>query len=96
MPDNCPACGVAFIFHAKKHGPRSPSIDRLTNMLGYIPGNVAIICNHCNSVKRDASVIDLRQIADWLERVTDPLYVPGKPAPHALGTGFQEGLWLTF
>ena len=37
---------------------------------GYIKGNVAWISGRANRIKYDASIEELRQIVDWMERVT--------------------------
>jgi hypothetical protein len=50
----------------------SPSIDRFVPSLGYVPGNVYLLCWRCNNLKRDASASELRRIADWMDRVSKP------------------------
>lgn len=74
VPTHCPCCGREMLFHPS--GPRqsnSVSIDRLDSSRGYIPGNVNLICWGCNSLKRNATAPRLRQIADWIDRVTPRL-----------------------
>jgi hypothetical protein len=44
----------------------SPSIDRLVPALGYVPGNVALLCWRCNNLKRNATAAELRRISDWM------------------------------
>lgn len=68
----CPCCGVVFRFAVSgtlggEKCDASPSVDRIRPALGYVPGNVAIICWRCNNLKRDASAAELRRIADWIE-----------------------------
>ncbi|MDX2221149.1 MAG: hypothetical protein SFV21_00280 [Rhodospirillaceae bacterium] len=69
-PQDCLCCGVALQYGNKKqkHKNRSPSIDRIDNNLGYITGNVAIICEYCNRRKSDMSLADLLKIISYMER----------------------------
>jgi hypothetical protein len=71
MPESCPCCGgkIAMRSGPTKQGPlpTSPSIDRFDNNLGYVPGNVSIICWRCNELKRNATVDELRKIIAWIE-----------------------------
>lgn len=45
----------------------SPSMDRFIPLVGYVIGNVALLCWRCNNLKRDASSSELRRIADWMD-----------------------------
>lgn len=47
---------------------RSPSIDRIRPNLGYVVGNVALLCWRCNNLKRDASPEELACVARWTKR----------------------------
>lgn len=57
IPANCPVpgCGRPLIPGDGRHLPSSPSIDMYNPILGYIPDNIWIICNRCNSRKQDMS-----------------------------------------
>ena len=60
IPDKCPVESCERLLVMKNDGktgssPASPSIDRYDPSLGYIPGNVWVICNECNTRKRDMS-----------------------------------------
>ncbi len=65
--DKCPCCGIAFERGTGVRCKASPSLDRIRPELGYVPGNIEIICGRCNSIKNDASPEELRRVADWLE-----------------------------
>ena len=71
MPQTCPCCNgkIQMRTGKPKQGPtpHSPSIDRLDSSLGYVPGNVAIICWRCNELKRNATPDELRKILSWIE-----------------------------
>lgn len=47
---------------------KSGHLDRVIPELGYIKGNVNYISGRANRIKYDASVQELRSIADWLEK----------------------------
>lgn len=73
IPESCPCCSrsirPATGEFKKGARPDSPSVDRLDNDRGYVPGNVAVICWRCNELKRDASIEELRTILVWMERL---------------------------
>jgi len=45
----------------------SPTLDRLNNAWGYVPGNIAVISYRANKLKGDATADELRRIAEWME-----------------------------
>lgn len=47
----------------------SPSFDRINPSLGYTMGNVVVISWRANHLKNDATAKELRQLADWLDRI---------------------------
>jgi hypothetical protein len=66
-----PVLGIKINYEGNK-GQRgfvndSPSIDRLDSSLGYVKGNVKIICWRANRVKSDATVEELRAILNFME-----------------------------
>jgi hypothetical protein len=67
-PTVCECCNRPFDYtHRNKNRGASPSIDKINNRLGYVVGNVAIICWRCNNLKRDATAQELRMVADWMD-----------------------------
>lgn len=69
IPDLCPCCGKHMVINIKTGTGASydcPSIDRLRPHLGYVKGNVAVICWRCNNLKSDASAAELHAIATWM------------------------------
>lgn len=67
--DKCPVFNTKFERH-KKSWDNSPALDRLNPKLGYVQGNVVYISARANRIKYDATVEELRRIADWLEGAT--------------------------
>jgi len=67
IPELCPALGIPIIPNHKIVSPNSPSLDRLNPNGGYTRDNVCVLSHRANAIKRDASVEELRKIADWLE-----------------------------
>lgn len=72
LSETCPCCNGEM--RAKNEGDYqngpldcSPSIDRFDPNRGYVKGNVALICWRCNSLKKDATVDELRAIIRWME-----------------------------
>lgn len=68
IPSHCPILGIQLQVGSGKFHDASPSLDRLTPQLGYVPGNVAVISYRANTVKNNASAQELRMIADWIDK----------------------------
>jgi hypothetical protein len=73
-PKVCPVLGIPLISRSEDRG-NAHSIDRLIPELGYTPENCRVISNRANMIKSNASVEELRLVADWLEKeLSDPLF----------------------
>jgi len=74
IPEVCPVLGIpieATVRGRRGFHPNSPSIDRIIPELGYVRGNVMVISNLANTLKRDECSPDrLRLVADYIERET--------------------------
>jgi hypothetical protein len=70
MPDKCPILGIPLVFGSPLPSGgvsgNTPSLDRKDNSKGYIKGNVQVISYRANTLKRDASLEELRLIAAWV------------------------------
>jgi hypothetical protein len=56
IPERCPIghCGNCYLTRGVgKFSPFSPSLDRFDSKLGYIPGNVWVVCQKCNRDKQN-------------------------------------------
>ena len=47
----------------------SPSFDRIYPKKGYIKGNIVIVSNKANRIKTDATVDEIRKVADFYEKL---------------------------
>lgn len=68
VPTRCPLLGIELRVGRRGFHPSSPAIDRIDNRQGYVRGNVWIISNRANLIKRDASLQELEMIAAGLRR----------------------------
>lgn len=69
VPPSCPICEKAIqpAIGSKGGSATSPSLDRVVPAKGYVPGNVAVLCKKCNSMKGDMTPEMLRRMADYIE-----------------------------
>jgi hypothetical protein len=65
---SCECCGRRFRLQPVNgvKSDSSPSVDRIIPSLGYVLGNVALLCWRCNNLKRNATPDELLTIAKWL------------------------------
>lgn len=70
IPDVCPALGIPI---EKKFGERrhlrAPSIDRIDNDKGYVPGNVKVISYRANIIKGIGTAEEHEMIAKWMRSI---------------------------
>lgn len=59
IPKKCPLLGIDLVKSSGKAKFNSPSLDRIDNTKGYIPGNVWVISYRANKLKNDASLGEL-------------------------------------
>ena len=73
IPELCPALGIKLEARIgagrsnREHLRNSPSLDRIDNSKGYIPGNVAVISLRANMIKTDATAAELKAVAAYIE-----------------------------
>jgi len=70
-PTHCPVLGVELDWFATKRAENSPSMDRMDNTKGYLPGNVAIVSYRANRIKNDGTWQEHEKIAAWLKNKED-------------------------
>jgi hypothetical protein len=66
IPTHCPIFGWKF-----KWGTRitneTPSLDRVVPELGYVKGNVRVICMRANRLKNNASIAELEKVLEYMK-----------------------------
>ncbi len=65
IPSVCPVLGIPLFPNKIKRGDNSPSIDRIKNSRGYVPGNVVVVSYRANRIKSDATAEELRKLAEF-------------------------------
>jgi hypothetical protein len=68
IPKRCPVLGIPLFPNARRAGPNSPSLDRLVPRLGYVAGNVIVVSQRANELRRDATVRELEKVARYYRR----------------------------
>ena len=67
----CPALGIQMKVGGdfKNSIIRAPSLDRLIPELGYVKGNIIVVSNRANTLKRDATPEELMKVARFYEKI---------------------------
>lgn len=60
IPATCPVLGIPLDRRTPDH---IPSLDRIDNKRGYVPGNVIVVSLRANKLKRDATIEELQRMA---------------------------------
>lgn len=63
LPDRCPILGFPLKLASK--GMNAASLDRIDNSKGYEKGNIQIISDRANRLKRDATLEELVTLGKW-------------------------------
>lgn len=66
LPKFCPILGIELVLNVGRPKGNSPSIDRIDNDKGYIPGNVCVISKEANRMKSDHTIESLNKLIDYL------------------------------
>jgi hypothetical protein len=65
-PVHCPVLGIKLEYGAKLANFSSPTLDRLRPALGYVKGNVNVISHRANTIKSNATSVEVQAVADWM------------------------------
>ena len=68
VPDTCPVLGIKIFIGEDGFQDNSPTVDRIDSTGGYTKGNVIVVSWRANRIKCDATVEELKAIADFYER----------------------------
>jgi hypothetical protein len=66
-PTRCPILDCVLDYPSLNTGLQynTPSLDRIDNSLGYVPGNVQIVSHRANKLKNDATLAELQKLGEW-------------------------------
>lgn len=67
MPATCPVLGIPIDLAPNAAWGNRPSLDRIRNSQGYVPGNVEVISFKANSWKSTMSADELRRLLFYME-----------------------------
>jgi hypothetical protein len=70
IPERCPLLGIVLKPEKTKARWCAPSLDRIIPELGYVKGNVMVVSQRANVLKRDASLEELEMLVCGLRRIT--------------------------
>lgn len=59
IPEVCPCCVTDLL---------RPSLDKVVPILGYVKGNIQVICTDCNTIKSFGDSERHRKIADYIDK----------------------------
>jgi hypothetical protein len=68
IPKFCPALGIKLCYGVGRTTDNSPSLDRIIPSKGYVPDNIQVISMRANRIKTDASLRELRRVANYIAR----------------------------
>jgi hypothetical protein len=71
IPEKCPVFGFDLKREDRKTWMCAPSVDRIDSSKGYIKGNITVVSRRANILKKDATIDELRKLADYYEHFRD-------------------------
>lgn len=73
IPEICPVLEIPLFARVgagrsnRDQVENSPSLDRIDNSKGYVPGNIAVISMRANMIKNNATLDELKAIVAYIE-----------------------------
>lgn len=68
IPDICPVLGIELSYGIGRPHDGSPSLDKIVPAMGYTRGNCEVISHRANTLKSNATVTEMRALADYYEQ----------------------------
>lgn len=68
IPEFCPVLNIPLQMNDGYSQSNSLSVDRLIPELGYVKGNISIISHKANTMKNTATLQELKNLVQWLEK----------------------------
>lgn len=69
MPTVCSWLGIPMQLSSRRFDDNSPSLDRIDNRYGYVPGNVIIISLRANRIKTDATAEEVLKVGRAMRKL---------------------------
>jgi len=69
VPSHCPILGIPLIIGDTNSQDGSPSIDRKDPKLGYVRGNIQIISHKANTIKSDATILEIEKVWRYMKQM---------------------------
>lgn len=69
IPEACPVFGTVLTMGEGQAHDLSPTLDRIDNTKGYVKGNVIVVSWLANRIKNDATIEQLKMVADFYGRL---------------------------
>lgn len=66
IPTNCPVFGIPLDHSDRFH---APTLDRVINDLGYVPGNVMVISAKANRLKNNGTIDEFEKIIKYMSNI---------------------------
>ena len=67
IPKQCPALGIPLIVLSGTEN--SPTLDKIHNERGYVKGNVIVVSRRANTIKSDATLVELEKVLKCYRRL---------------------------
>lgn len=68
LPIQCPILGIELMFNKHNACDNSYSIDRIESNKGYIKGNIQIISFKANTIKNNASLLEIEKVYLYMKQ----------------------------
>jgi hypothetical protein len=68
IPELCPVFGTPFMRGTRGNCTNSLSLDRIDSTMGYVKGNVWVISHRANTIKNDATLLELEKLVTALKK----------------------------
>lgn len=66
VPEVCPVLGKPFVHNGRKGNPYAPTLDRVDNAKGYVPGNVQVVSSRINILKNSLFPDEIFALAEYV------------------------------
>lgn len=63
LPKICPIFGTPLVIGGARND--APSVDRIIPTKGYVRGNIVVVSNRANSLKRESTLAEMRRLVEF-------------------------------